>query len=213
MSFHEIRFPTAISRGAVGGPERRTDVVVLGSGFEERNSRWADSRRSYNAGYGIRSLDDLACGDRLLRGAARAPATASAGATTPTASRARRWLRLPPSISRSAPVTALPPSSSSPRSTARPTRRGPVPSASRSPARCSSRSPAPSRVKAPTSSVDAATGVVTFTPGHIPADGAAVTAGFEFDVPVRFDTDKLEISLSGFRHGAIPNIPIVEIRL
>ena len=48
-----VRFPTAISRGAQGGPERRTDVVVLGSGFEERNSRWANSRRSYNAGYGV----------------------------------------------------------------------------------------------------------------------------------------------------------------
>lgn len=40
-----------------------------------------------------------------------------------------------------------------------------------------------------------------------------MTAGFEFDVPVRFDSDKLEISLQGFRHGAIPNIPIVEVRL
>ena len=40
--FHETRFPTAISRGATGGPERRTDVVALGSGHEERNSRWAD---------------------------------------------------------------------------------------------------------------------------------------------------------------------------
>jgi uncharacterized protein (TIGR02217 family) len=59
MSFHEVRFPTAISRGAQGGPERRTDVVVLGSGHEERNARWADSRRSYNAGYGVKSLDDL----------------------------------------------------------------------------------------------------------------------------------------------------------
>ena len=38
-------------------------------------------------------------------------------------------------------------------------------------------------------------------------------AGFEFDVPVRFDSDKLEISLQGFRHGAIPNIPVVEVRL
>src|SRR5262245_32430939 len=57
MSFHDVRFPTAISRGAQGGPERRTDVVVLGSGFEEGNSRWADSRRSYNAGYGLKSLD------------------------------------------------------------------------------------------------------------------------------------------------------------
>ena len=59
MSFHDTRFPTAISRGAHGGPERRTDVVVLGSGAEERNARWADSRRSYNAGYGVKSLDDL----------------------------------------------------------------------------------------------------------------------------------------------------------
>ena len=59
MNFHEIRFPTAISLGADGGPERRTDVVVLGSGYEERNARWANSRRSYNAGYGVKSLDDL----------------------------------------------------------------------------------------------------------------------------------------------------------
>lgn len=60
--------------------------------------------------------------------------------------------------------------------------------------------------------VDAATGLVTFLAGHIPAAGAVVTAGFEFDVPVRFDRDRLEISLSGFRHGAIPNIPVVEVR-
>ncbi|MFX7866418.1 DUF2460 domain-containing protein, partial [Acinetobacter baumannii] len=59
MLFHEIRFPTAISRASQGGPERRTDVVTLGSGYEERNARWADSRRSYDAGYGVKSLDDL----------------------------------------------------------------------------------------------------------------------------------------------------------
>ena len=45
---------------------------------------------------------------------------------------------------------------------------------------------------------------MTFLPGHMPAAGAAVTAGFEFDVPVRFDTDRLEINLPGFQHGAIP---------
>ena len=59
MNFHDVRFPTDISRGAQGGPERRTEIVTLGSGHEERNSRWADSRRSYNAGYGVKSLDDL----------------------------------------------------------------------------------------------------------------------------------------------------------
>ena len=60
---------------------------------------------------------------------------------------------------------------------------------------------------------DPDTGLVVFLAGHIPAAGHAITAGFEFDVPVRFDTDKLEINIQGFRHGAIPSIPIVEIRL
>jgi uncharacterized protein (TIGR02217 family) len=61
--------------------------------------------------------------------------------------------------------------------------------------------------------VDHTTGLVAFEPGHIPGPAQAVTAGFEFDVPVRFDTDRLEINLQGFRHGAIPSIPVVEIRL
>jgi uncharacterized protein (TIGR02217 family) len=61
--------------------------------------------------------------------------------------------------------------------------------------------------------VSATTGVVQFQPGHVPGAGDVVTAGFVFDVPVRFDTDRLEISVQGFRHGAIPNIPIVEVRL
>ena len=61
-------------------------------------------------------------------------------------------------------------------------------------------------------SVDTTTGRVTFAAGHVPAAGAVVTAGFEFDVPVRFDTDYLEIDLSHFEAGQIPNIPIVEIR-
>ena len=59
---------------------------------------------------------------------------------------------------------------------------------------------------------DAATGMVTFLAGHIPAAGAAVTAGFLFDVPVRFDTDYLEVDLSAFAAGAIPKIPLVEIK-
>ena len=46
MAFHAVRFPAGISLGASGGPERRTEIVVLGSGAEERNSRWADSKRS-----------------------------------------------------------------------------------------------------------------------------------------------------------------------
>jgi uncharacterized protein (TIGR02217 family) len=61
--------------------------------------------------------------------------------------------------------------------------------------------------------VNATTGVVTFLAEHVPGEGAAVSAGFEFDVPVRFDSDQLEINLAQFEAGSIPQIPIVEIRL
>ena len=59
MSFHEVRFPASLSFGSLGGPERRTEVVTLANGFEERNSPWAHSRRRYDAGMGLRSLDDI----------------------------------------------------------------------------------------------------------------------------------------------------------
>jgi uncharacterized protein (TIGR02217 family) len=212
MSFHEVRFPTAISRGAVGGPERRTDVVVLGSGFEERNSRWADSRRSYNAGYGIRSLDDL---DAVIaffeerrgrlhgfRWRDHADGKSCAPLASPSA--------LDQPIGTGDGTTAVFQLAKTYGSIHAPWTRAIT-------------KPVAGTVLVAVAGVehtegadfilDAVSGVITFAPGHIPAVGAAVTAGFEFDVPVRFDTDKLEISLSGFRHGAIPHIPIIEIRL
>jgi len=61
-------------------------------------------------------------------------------------------------------------------------------------------------------SVNLQTGIVTFNVGSIPANGAIVTAGFEFDVPVRFDTDSISINLAHFSGGEIPHIPLVEVR-
>src|SRR4029077_10344727 len=59
MSFHEILFPLDIALKSAGGPERKTEIVALGSGAEERNARWAHSRRRYDAGYGVKTLDAL----------------------------------------------------------------------------------------------------------------------------------------------------------
>ena len=70
--FHEILFPLDIALKSAGGPERKTEIVALGSGREERNARWAHSRRRYDAGYGVKTLDALSAGRRVLRGAARA---------------------------------------------------------------------------------------------------------------------------------------------
>src|SRR6187401_1627100 len=57
--FHEILFPLDIALKSAGGPERKTEIVALGSGREERNARWAHSRRRYDAGYGVKTLDAL----------------------------------------------------------------------------------------------------------------------------------------------------------
>lgn len=212
MAFHDVRFPTAISRNAQGGPERRTDVVVLGSGFEERNSRWADSRRSYNAGYGVKSLDDLSQIIAFFeerRGRLHA----------------FRWRD--PLDWKSCVPNAVPGRLDQVIGTGT----GALADFQLKKTYGSAFAPWCRDIKKPVSgtvkvavagvdqtagtsfAVDYATGIVTFLAGHIPASGASVTAGFEFDVPVRFDTDKLEINLSGFSAGAIPNIPIIEVRL
>jgi uncharacterized protein (TIGR02217 family) len=212
MSFHEIRFPTDIARGALGGPERRTDVVVLGSGFEERNARWADSRRSYNAGYGVKSIDDLNAviaffeerRGRLYgfrwrdhadwKSCVPSSVVAALDEVIGTGDGERAAFQLSKTYG----------------STYAPWQR-----AIKKPVADTVRVAVDGvEVESGTAFVvDAACGVVTFQPGQIPADGMQITAGFEFDVPVRFATDRLEINLQGFRHGAIPHIPIVEVRL
>lgn len=210
MSFHEVLFPTAISRGSQGGPERKTDVVVLGSGAEERNSRWANSRRYYNAGYGVRSLDDLHAviaffeerRGRLhgFRWRDHTDHKSCAPSSTPSA--------LDQPIGTGDGTTAAFPLRKIYGSVYAPYTRAIV-----KPVAGSVAIAVGGVVASPSHyAVDTTNGIVTFTGGHVPATDATITAGFLFDVPARFDTDKLEISLSGFASGAIPAIPIVEIR-
>lgn len=211
MGFHDVRFPTDISRGATGGPERRTDVVVLGSGFEERNSRWADSRRTYNAGYGVKSLDDLHAviaffeerRGRLygFRWKDHADWRSCAPGGTPSA--LDQQIGIGDGTQATFQLVKRYGSAFAPweRRITRPI--------------AGSVLVAVDGTAQPVSTawlLDPTTGIVTFLAGHIPTSGAIVSAGFDFDVPVRFDTDKLEVNLQGFRHGAIPNIPIVEVR-
>jgi uncharacterized protein (TIGR02217 family) len=212
MSFHEVRFPTEISRGAQGGPERRTDVVVLGSGFEERNSRWADSRRAYNAGYGVKSLDDLHAviaffeerRGRLygFRWRDHADGKSCAPGAEPGAQ--DQEIGVGDGAQTAFQLTKVYGSAHAPWTRAI---KKPVAGTVRVAVDTVEQS------EGAAFTVDTTTGVVSFEPGSIPGVDAVVTAGFLFDVPVRFDTDKLEINLQGFRHGAIPHIPIVEIRL
>lgn len=212
MSFHDVRFPTAISRGCQGGPERRTDVVVLGSGFEERNSRWANSRRSYNAGYGVKSLDDL----HAVIGFFEERRGRLYGFRWKDQS---DWKSCVPG----AQTTALDQVIGAGTGAVATFQLKKTYGSAFAPWARDINKPVTGTVKVAVSgvaktlgtqfTVNPATGIVTFLAGNIPANGASVTAGFEFDVPVRFDTDKLEINVAGFHHGAIPNIPVIEVRL
>ncbi|MFV0368264.1 MAG: TIGR02217 family protein [Hyphomicrobiaceae bacterium] len=212
MSFHEVRFPTEIARQSQGGPERRTDIVVLGSGHEERNARWADSRRNYNAGYGVKSLDDL---------------HSVIGFFEERRGRLHGFRWRDPGDWKSCPPEMTPASADQIIGTGDGVRRTfqliKTYGGAYAPWQRVIAKPVAGTVLVAVDevtqnegadfSVDEATGLVTFTIATTPAVGSEVRAGYKFDVPVRFDTDRLEINFQGFRHGAIPNIPIVEIRI
>jgi uncharacterized protein (TIGR02217 family) len=208
--FHDVRFPLDISLKSRGGPQRRTDVVLLGSGREERNARWAHSRRKYDAGYGVKSLAALAAvvaffeerrgmlygfrwrdrADDRSCSPDRAPAAGDQRIGVGDGMRARFQLFKTYGASFAPyerPITK--------------------------PVEGSVRIAVDGhelRVGADVA-LDPISGIVTFRDDRIPSPGAVVTAGYLFDVPVRFDTDYLEIDHAAFDAGEIPQIPVVEI--
>lgn len=209
-TFHEILFPLDIALKSVGGPERKTEIVAFASGHEHRNTRWAHSRRRYDAGYGVKTLEALQevvaffeerrgqlygfrWRDRLDHSSAAAGLAVSAlDQIVGTGDGARSTFQLVKTYgSVHAPYVR--------------TIGKPVTESVRI-------AVGGEELAGGNWSCDVVTGLVTFAPGSIPPDGAAVTAGFLFDVPVRFDTDYLEADLSAFAAGAIPKIPLVEVR-
>ncbi|MDE2182892.1 MAG: DUF2460 domain-containing protein [Alphaproteobacteria bacterium] len=208
MSFHEIRFPTAIAFHSTGGPERKTEIVVLGSGFEERNGVWAQSRRRYDVGIGVRSLDDIAAVTAFFEARLgrlygfRFKDFADFRSGAPSAPPQPTDQALGTGDGAATAFQLLKTYTSGPASHIRPIKK---------PVAGSVRLALDGMEQASGFTVDATTGLVSFAVP--PAAGAAVTAGFEFDVPARFDTDCLSINLAHFAAGEIPSIPIVEIRV
>lgn len=205
-AFHEVRFRTDVSLGARGGPERRTDVVQMRSGFEERNALWANSRRKWNAASGVKTFDQLAAivefwEERRARlygfrwkdqldfkscapGGIPAPIDQKIGIGDGVVKTFQLIKTYGGSFE---PWTRV------------------------------IRKPVAGTVRVATGgaeqstgwTVDTTTGLVTFTTA--PSVGLTVSAGYEFDVPVRFDTDYLEADYSAFQAGAVPSIPVVEL--
>ncbi|MEM9428147.1 MAG: DUF2460 domain-containing protein [Pseudomonadota bacterium] len=210
MNFHEERFPASLSFGSVGGPERRTEIVGLSNGFEERNTPWAHSRRRYDAGVGVRSLDDL---EALV-------AFFEARSGQLTGFRWKDWTDY---------KSCKPSEEPSPEDQRVGTGDGKTLIFQLSKGYRSGdhtyRRPISKPVE--TTVRIALSGQVLDEDAHFVCDydsgdivffeappvGAAVTAGFEFDVPVRFDTDRIETSVARFSSGEVPSVPVVEVRV
>ncbi len=209
MNFHDIRFPAPLSVGSSGGPERRSEIVTLNNGFEQRNSPWANSRRRYDAGLGLRSLDDLAdvvaffeARHGQLHGF-RWKDWTDFKSCLPSAKPTPFDQRIGTGDGTTKDFTLSKRYASGGQTYVRPIAK---------PVEGTVRIAVGAAIKqsGPDYSVDHNSGRIAF--GVAPSAGAKITAGFQFDVPVRFDTDRITASLSGFAVGEIPTIPIVEVR-
>ena len=206
MSFHEVRLPARLAFGSNGGVERRTEVVTLASGFERRSTPWAEGRRRYLIGANLRSLSDMAALTAFFE-----------------ARMGRLWgFRF---------RDFADDRSCAPGETIRPTDQAlGVGDGSRTTFQLVKRygeggealqrricKPVAGTVRVAVDgaetaafSVDESTGLVTLETA--PAAEVPVSAGFEFDVPVRFDTDRIEVTLESFDAGRMAAVPLIEVR-
>lgn len=210
MAFHEIRFPANLSLGSVGGPERRTDVVTLANGFEERNQPWADSRRRYAAGAGLRTLDDIemlvsffeARRGRMhgFRWKDWSDYKSCRPSQHPSPNDQLIGTGDGVQVTFALSKTYRSGEQTYTRLISKPVAGTVVAAVARDP-----------KIETLEFSVDVARGEITFA---VPPDiGVSVSAGFEFDVPVRFDTDQIMSSMSSFQAGEVPDVPVLEVRV
>jgi uncharacterized protein (TIGR02217 family) len=197
--FHEVRFPDNIAYGATGGPEFATTVVVTGAGHEQRNVDWAEARGRWDVASGLKNqaqLDELIAFFRARRGRAYGfrfkdwTDFKAAGQLLGTGDDAEIQFQLVKHYPSGGVIEV--------RTITKPVT-GTV------------------RVylggveQLSGWSVDVTTGIVTFTAA--PAAGVQVTADFELDVPVRFDTDHMAVTIETFKLHRWQQIPIVELRI
>ncbi len=208
-AFHDVLFPLQLGYGAAGGPEFSTQVVVTGSGHEQRNSQWSDARLYYDAGVGVRSEADLTtllAFFRARRGQAHGfrfsdpldrTSILDTGASAQVSALDQILGLGDGGVTRFALLKNY--GAADHMQVRRITR------------------PVLGSVRVAVGGIERTVGWALADGGYIdfdvaPAAGAAVTAGFAFDVPVRFAADRIDVSIAGWRAGELPSVPLVEIR-
>jgi uncharacterized protein (TIGR02217 family) len=190
MPFIETRFPVDISYGVVGGPGFKTDVVVVNSGFEQRNAVWEDSRCMWDAAHGLKTqdqLDTLIAFFRVMKGRANG-------------FRFKDWTDF--SVG-SGEGIFRPLSGTTFQMVRRYTTAG------------NNQDRDISKPVSGTIVVTGGTGVsVNYTTGVVTVTSGTPTAWTgEFDVPARFDTDQMKVSIEDYNAYTWGQIPVLEIRV
>ena len=197
QAFDDVDFPLALGQAASVAPAFSTAIVTTAAGVEQRNADWADARLRFDAGPGVRSEADIAtllAFFRARRGAARAFRFRDPfdfGAVDESLGIGDGTITSFPLVKRygaggEAQVRRI-------------TR------------------PVAASLRVAIGGVEAMDGWTLLDGGIVsfaaaPAAGAEVTAGFLFDVPVRFEQDSLEVGRATFRAGEAPSVPLVEVR-
>ncbi|WP_227339988.1 DUF2460 domain-containing protein [Sphingopyxis sp. P8] len=205
QAFDPVDFPLAIGREAVAATEFSTQIISSPAGHEQRASEWAEARMRYDAGPGVRSEADvrtLADFFRARRGAARAfrfrdPFDQSSAADGGLPGPGDQWLGDGDGVRRGFSLVKRYGDGAAVQE-----RRIALPVAG--------------SVRVSVAGIETAAFVVTEA-GEVlldapPPTGAAVRAGFRFDVPVRFAEDRLEVSRATFLAGELASVPLVEVR-
>jgi uncharacterized protein (TIGR02217 family) len=198
-AFHEVQFPPDISYGAAGGPAYSTSVVATLSGHEKRNTNWSQARGRWNVAHGLKKREQVATLISFFRARkgrahgfrfkdwtdyqAFAQSLGAGDGTTKTFQLVKLYASGGVIESR----TIAKPVAATVKLTL-----GGVEQTSGW-------------------TLDTTTGLVTFTTA--PGNGVAVAADFEFDVPARFDTDRMELTIETYQLARWTEIRVVEIRV
>ena len=215
MSFTETpRFPDKISYGSSGGPSFSTDVITVKSGFETRNANWVQSRHNYDVAFGVATsqerLDELTNFFQAMYGKAysfrykdwgdykscainKEPRSSDQligiGDSTDGNDGTIEYQLVKNYIAGNTTIRDI-----------------------KKPVSVQIEVNGALKVENTDYTIDMTTGIITFSGGNVPLLGEEIKAGYEFDVPCRFDTDELNISIDAYSIGTV-SVPLIEVRI
>ena len=204
QSYDDVPFPLAIGAHATMSVGFFTQIVTSASGYEQRNAQWTNARMRFDAGLGVRSEADIIALINFFR--ARRGSAAAFPFRDPMDFSSDRMAGQPGAtdqllgngdglLTEFAIVKTYDPALPGRRITR----------------------PVPTSVRVSVAGTEMTSGWSLGPLGLIqfeaaPSIGSEIRAGYLFDVPVRFETDSLDISLGSFRSGAVPTVSLIEVK-